>query len=141
MANEIDHLAARVKKLERENRFFKLTGAVLACGVLAFIALGATNRSRVIEAEKITLLDTQGRPRLTIGTPETTGAAVGMRPNEPAVWLTDEKGMDRATLTSEGLYFANEKARPTVDLNSGSAPESSSLRFYDSNGKLFRSIP
>jgi hypothetical protein len=141
MTNEIDHLAVRVKKLERENRFFKLTGAVLACGVLVFIVLGATNKPRIIEAERITLLDTQGRPRLTIGTPETSGAAISMRSNEPAIWLSDEKGIDRAILTSDGLYLANEKARPTVDLISGSTSEASSLRFYDSGGKLFRSIP
>lgn len=141
MTNEINCLAARVKKLERENRFFKLTGTVLACGILAFIVLGAANRPRVIEAEKITLLDTQGHPRLTIGTPETSGAAISMRPNEPAIWLSDEKGIDRAILTSDGLYFANGKGRPTVDLNSGATSEASSLKFYDSNGKLFRSIP
>jgi hypothetical protein len=140
MTSEFDHLAERVKKLERENRFFKLTGVIIACGVLAFVGLGAANRPRVVEAEKIVLRDAQGHSRLTIGTPETTGAAISLRPNEPAIWLSDETGMDRAILTSDGLYFANAKARPTVDLRSGSPSEASSLRFYDSSGKLSRSI-
>ena len=140
MTHEFDQLVARVNKLERENRIFKLTSVIIACGVLVFVGLGAAKRPRVIEAEKIVLRDAQGHSRLTIGTPEATGAAVSLRPNDPAIWLSDETGMDRAILTSDGLYFANEKARPTVDLRSGSPAESSSLRFYDSNGKLSRLI-
>lgn len=138
---DLNHLSERVKRLEYENRLFKLAGTVLALGVLAFASLGAANKPQTIEAEKIILRDAQGHVRLTLGTPGTAGAAFAIQPNDPAIWLSDENGTDRAILTSDGLYFANKNSRPTVSLSSGSASGASSLGFYDPNGKIIRSIP
>lgn len=141
MTPDLDRLAERVKRLERENRFFKLAGAVLACSLLAAVSLGFGNKPRTIEAEKIVLRDAHGRARLTIGTPATNGAALAMQPDDPAIWLTDEKGLDRTIITTDGIYFANEKSLPVIDLNSGAATGAPSLRFYDADGKMIRSLP
>jgi hypothetical protein len=62
---------------------------------------------KTVEAEKIILRDSHGRARLTIGTPEFAGATVDMKPDDPVVWMSDDKGIDRAVLTTDGLFFSD----------------------------------
>lgn len=102
----------RLEKLERQNRRLKQTGvlAILALGALVAMAQAAP-KSRIVKAEQFVLQDSQGRARVTIGTPASSGAAVGLSPDEPAIWFTDEEGQDRATLSSDGLRFADEKGK------------------------------
>ena len=92
-----------------------------------------------IEAEKIVILDTHGRARLMIGTPDVAGAAVAMKLDAPAIWLSDENGSDRTILTSDGLYLANGREKPLVNLSSG--PSRPELRFYGPDGKVSWSAP
>ena len=63
-----------------------------------------------------------------------------VNPDYPVIWLTDDKGTDRAMLTVDGLFFANSKAKPTVSLSS--VPDGmSGLKFYGTNGKVSWSAP
>ena len=54
-------------------------------------------------------------------------------------WLTDDKGTDRAMLTSDGLFFANRDARPTITISSD--PKTSELKLYGIDGKVSWSAP
>jgi hypothetical protein len=110
--SDLQSLASRVENLERQNRLMRRAG----CGVLLLLAvvvtMGQSRQPRTVEAEQFILRDTQGRARLFIGTPRVSGVAIDLGPDEPAVWITDTKGTDRAILMGDGLRFADEKARP-----------------------------
>lgn len=60
----------------------------------------------VVEAQKIVVLDSQGRPRITLGTPSSSGAAFGLKTDDPAIWMSDENGTDPlfAQTAPEGLW-------------------------------------
>jgi hypothetical protein len=139
MRSEIETLTRRIARLERTNRWLKLIGLGVVLISMALVSMGLGRKPRTIEAEKIVILDSHGRARLTIGTPEVAGAAVAMKPDAPAIWLSDESGSDRVILASDGLYFANSHENPLVDLSSG--PSQPELRFYGTDGKVSWSAP
>lgn len=139
MKSEIEALTVRVAQLERANRRLKLIGVGLVLGSVVLVSMGLGGKPRTIEAEKIVILDSHGRARLMIGTPEVAGAAVDMKPDSPAIWLSDESGSDRTILTSDGLYLANGREKPLFDLSSG--PTRPALRFYGPDGKVSWSAP
>jgi hypothetical protein len=64
-----------------------------------------------------------------------------MQPDDPAIWISDAKGTDRAILTAEGIYFAGGNAKRTVDLSSDPRPGMSALKFYGPDGKVSWSAP
>ena len=140
MTSEVDSLVQRIARLERQNRQLKLVGLGIALG-MAFLLTAAAKTPRTVEAEKIVLRDSHGRARITIGTPTSAGAVIGeANPDGPIIWLTDEKGSDRAMLTTGGLFFANGKARPTVSLSSD--PKGvAGLKLYGTDGKVSWSAP
>lgn len=108
----VQRLQVRLDALEKQNRRLKY---IVGAAVLAFILtglMGLTQPHRIVEAEQFVLRDSQGRVRITIGTPKSSGAAVGLQPDDPAIWITDEKGQDRAILTKDNLRFADEKEKP-----------------------------
>jgi len=88
MATEIELSTNRVIRLESEKRFFKLAAAGVALVAAALVLMGAIKSPRTIGAEKIVLLESNGHTRVTIGTPEFVGAAVDMRPDDPAIWIS-----------------------------------------------------
>jgi hypothetical protein len=141
MTSEVEMLAIRVGRLERQNRLLKVIGTGCALGLAALLLAGADKTPRTIEAEKIILRDSQGRARVTIGTPESAGVAIDMKASDPAIWLADEDGTDRAILSVDSLRFGNSKGRPLVALVGDPRPERSALQFYDSNGKVSQSLP
>jgi hypothetical protein len=141
MTSEVEMLAMRVGKLESQNRRLKIIGAGCALGVALLLLLGADKEPRTIEAEKIIVRDSQGRARVTIGTPEFAGVAIDMKASDPAIWLADENGTDRAILSADSLRFGNSKGKPLVALVGDPRPDRSTLQFYDSNGKVSRSLP
>jgi|ERR1035438_5966250 hypothetical protein len=141
MTPESGSLRDRVAHLERENRQLKMVGVAVAVLLVSFVFVGAGKSPRTIAAEKIVLLDSHGRARLTIATPAIVGAVVDTGPDDPVIWLTDDKGADRAMLTADGLYFANDKSRPTVTLSSGPKRGAPALRFYAADGKVSWSAP
>ena len=138
MQSEIETLKIRLAQLERSNRLLKLIGLGVVLGSAALVSMGLGGKPP-IEAEKIVILDSHGRARLMIGTPSVAGAAVDLKPDSPAIWLSDESGSDRAILTSDGLYLANGHEKPLVDLSSG--PSRPTLRFYGPDGKVSWTAP
>lgn len=139
MQSEIDALTARIERLERANRRLKAIGGVVGLASIALLSVGFGGKARTIEAEKIVILDSRGRARLTIGTPKSAGVAVSMEGDAPAIWLSDESGSDRTILNSEGLYLANSRGKRLVDLSGDPArPE---LRLYGPDGTVSWSAP
>jgi len=112
LETHLQRLHARLDALETQNRRLKFIvgAAIFAVGSLGL--MGLTKPHRSMEAEQFVLRDSQGRVRITIGTPKSSGAAVGLQPDDPAIWITDEKGQDRAILTKDNLRFADEKEKP-----------------------------
>jgi hypothetical protein len=140
MTSEVDNLVQRVAKLERQNRQLKMIGLGVALGAATFLLMGAARTPKTVEAEKIVIRDHHGRARITIGTPAFAGAAISTNSDDPMIWLTDDKGADRAMLATDGLSFANGKSRPTVSLSSD--PNGlSGLKLYGTDGKVSWSAP
>ena len=134
MISEIEALTVRVARLERTNGRLKVLGAALLLASMALFSMGFAAKARTIEAEKLVICDSHGRARITIGTPEVAGAAIDLKPDTPAIWLSDESGTDRAILTTDGVYLANGRRKPVAELMDGtSGPE---LRLYGSDGKV-----
>lgn len=134
-------LLARVERLERENRRLKLVGLGVALCITVLLLMAVDKTPKTIEAEMIVVRDSHGRARITIGTPAFAGVTIGAyNPDDPGIWMTDAKGADRAMLVTDGLFFANGKAKPTVSLSS--APDGTSgLKFYGTNGKALWTAP
>lgn len=109
---EFESLQMRVQRLERQNCWMKRAGGGVLLLLAVVVTMGQSRQPRTVEAEQFILRDTQGRVRLTIGTPRVSGAALDTGSDEPALWLIDTNGTDRAILTGDGLRFADEKARP-----------------------------
>ncbi len=140
MTPEINVLTERVERLERQNRILKrATVAILLLVVVA--ALRAQSRpARTIEAEKFVLRDSQGRARITIGTPESSGVAVDTPADEPSIWISDTKGIDRVIVTTEGLRLANDAGRAAASLTF-TRKTGGEIRLYTYDGKLLYYAP
>jgi hypothetical protein len=136
---EMEALAKRVQTLERQNRRTKIATLGIVVALMIVGLSGAGRATRTVEAQKIVLLDSHGRAKLTISTPALEGATVGLGPDDAVIWLTDDNGTDRAMLTSEGLFFANRDARPTITI--GSDPKTPELKLYGIDGKVRWSAP
>ncbi len=108
----VQRLHERVDALERQNWRLKVIVGAAILAVASLGLMGLTEQHRIVEAEQIVVRDSQGRVRVTIGTPKSSGAAVGLQAEDPAIWITDEKGQDRAILTKDNLRFADEKEKP-----------------------------
>ena len=107
--------------------------------LLALVSLGFAGKPRTIEAEQIVIRDSHGRARITIGIPAVAGAAIGIERDPPTIWLADENGADGVILATDGLYFANERAKPLVELSS--SPSQPELRFHGPDGRVSWSAP
>ncbi len=137
MTLKTEELTQRVGRLERENRWLKLLATAVVLASIVLVSVGLGRKPRTIEAEKIVLLDSRGRARVTIGTPEFAGAAVLLKPDAPAIWLSDESGTDRAILMTDGLMFGNGRGKPLVELSANAERGGPELRFYGSDGRVF----
>jgi hypothetical protein len=137
--SEIEVLTQRLARLERANLRLKVLGVGTGLVSGAILLMGFAGQPRTIEAEKIVIRDSHHRARLTIGTPEYAGVAIMMKPDEPAIWLSDENGSDRAIVSSDGLYFANGRGKPLASLSTG--PGQPELRLYGQDGKISWSAP
>jgi hypothetical protein len=139
MTTEMQTLSQRVGRSERENRILKVLALLGVALFATLLLMGASGKPRTIEAEKFILRDNQGHARVTIGTPESAGVAVDTKPTDPVIWLTDEKGADRAILTTDGIRFADALSKPTVDIVS--EPGKSTMRLYGPNREVSWSAP
>jgi hypothetical protein len=141
MPTEVEMLTRRLERVENESRRLKVVVIVIVLIAVVFVSAGAQKEPRVVEAEKFILRDSHGQARLTIGTPSVAGFAIEMGPDDPAIWLTDQKGTDRAVLTLDGLRFANDHAKPLVEIRSDTRPGRSGLRVYGPDGTISWSAP
>jgi len=158
---EIELLTNRVVRLERENRFLKCIGLGIVMVFTSIALLGATKTPRVVEAEKFVLVDSQGKARLTIGTPSfagdhvgtnaarlgcgwrglntcpvSVGNNVGANADDPAIWLSDNQGNDRAMLTMNGVYFLWPNGNKAIDLSVAPDRVWAALELFSPDGRL-----
>ncbi len=140
MNDELNAALIRIERLERQNRRFKQAGAAVLMLVGAAIAMGQARSPRTIEAERFILRDAQGRPRIEIGTPRFSGAAVGLASDEPAIWIMDEKGQARTSISADYVGLATSQGKPLADLQANS-DAGASLNLFGANGKLRWSAP
>jgi len=99
-------------------------------------------KARTVEAEQFIVRDANGHARLTLGTPSASGVAVLMKPDEPAIWLSDPNGLDRAIITADGFRLSSGKGKPVLEIGaSTSTAEPASIRIYDSGSKVVWSAP
>lgn len=94
-------LAERLHRLERENRRWKRAGGVALAVTAAVMLMGQATSSKVIEAERFVLRDSQGRNR---------GGLRVLTDDRPLLQLADEHGRPRAELAvlsnnTPALYF------------------------------------
>src|SRR5437879_6012790 len=104
---ELQDLAQRVERLERENRRLKRAGLVALALAAVLVLTGRARSSRVMEANRFVLRDTSGRVRAELKTEEDLS---------PRLVLLDSHGASRAWLD------LSKKGEPT-------------LRFWDAMGK------
>ena len=101
-------LIKTVETLETENRRLRRIVIAITVALSALFVMGQSRQNRTIEAEKLIIRDSQGRARITIG----TGMGIDMHKDDPAIWLSDDKGHDRVILLTDGLYFADQHSKP-----------------------------
>lgn len=140
MSSELGALSNRLERLERDNRRLKRLGTAILLLASTLLLMGQGRPNRTVEAERFIVRDRQGRVRVEIGTPRFSGAAVGLNSDDPAIWISDEKGQDRAVLTIDGLWFADVKGRKAANLEVESGKRAG-LAFYDKDGKVLWSAP
>ena len=136
---ETQILSQRVGRLERENRILKCFALLFACALLALMSMAASSKPRTVEAEKFVLRDSKGHARVTIGTPEFAGPTILTKATDPVVWLTDERGNDRAVLTMDGLRFIDARTEATLAITSETGK--SAITIYGTDRKVAWSAP
>jgi hypothetical protein len=113
----LEDIAARLLKLERQNRRFKQLGVAVLIASTSLIAMGQAPSKKIIEANEFILRDDSGkvRARLSMTVPE--GAATGF-PSVAQLTLSDEKGKNRVAVSggtsSETLSFVQREPRSGV---------------------------
>jgi len=112
MTSELKPLLERLDRLERRNH--QLTFMTLGIGLVLIVMFVSafSSSKRTVDAERIVVHDNQGRARITLGTPASSGAAVGVGSDEPAIWISDANGIDRTIITTGSVRFADEHGRP-----------------------------
>ena len=74
----LESLSDRLKNLERENRTLKRWGVAGLLALVMFVAMGATQNSQTLTAQKLVITDASGNPRAVLtGTP--TGASLAFQ--------------------------------------------------------------
>lgn len=93
---DIEDLAQRLDRLERENRRLKRVGSLLVVGFAAMVLMGQTvPKSRTLEAERFILKDASGVTRAELGTWAGDFAGLAIRDqggNTQAVLHADKDG-------------------------------------------------
>ena len=140
MTSEMNTLEERVRRLERQNRFIKWIAGGLLSLMMVTVLTAQQRTVRTIEAETFVLRDSNGHARITIGTPQSSGAAIDMRANEPAIWISDAKGNDRVMVTTDGLRLANDSARPAASLTF-TDKKGAEILLYSHDGKVLYHAP
>lgn len=98
-ATELQLLANRIAKLERQNRFWKVTGVLTVLALASLLAIGVraqewprpAQRAKLIEAESFVLTDANG---VTKGEFSTKGGSPSLQlygSNGKVIWSTNPR--------------------------------------------------
>ncbi|MBN2380190.1 hypothetical protein JXM67_10375 [candidate division WOR-3 bacterium] len=136
MNQDINSLAARIKRLEHQNRILKTIGSVLILVMAAFIVIGAVSGSNkqesVVEAEAFVLKDSEGVER----------GRFSVVNNTSDLTLNDPDGDWKLSLKVFGdglpqVYVNTTVMGPGIVLD-GNAP---AIGFFGQDGRPIATIP
>jgi hypothetical protein len=137
---DLEVLHRRLERLERKSRVQQrfIAAAILVVGCV--IVMAETKSVRTVEAERFVLRDKLGRARITIGTPSSSGLAIDTGMDEPVIWISDERGNDRAMFSEEGLRLSDQRFRAAASLTF-TKKDGAEILLYDKEGKLVFHAP
>jgi hypothetical protein len=119
---DLQSLAARIEKLERQNRLLRGAGLALLLLPVALVAMGQARPTRTVEAEEFVLRDSSGTKR----------AALQLTRTEPFEIPEAVPPLKVPAGVSANLTLYGEKGEIRAVL--GAAPLASALAFYGYDG-------
>lgn len=98
-ATELQLLANRIAKLERQNRFWKISGVLAALALAALLAIGVraqewprhAQRAKLIEAEEFVLTDASGVTKGEFSTKDGNPVLQLYGPTGKVIWSTNPR--------------------------------------------------
>jgi hypothetical protein len=120
-------LERRIERLERQNRRYRLGGAILILASAAALCIGMSAPRKTLETDLLLIKDANGTTRMILG----------MADDGPAITMLDEKGKLRANIgvTSKGPEFdfldASETPRLSMSIDDKQVPR---LNLLDNRG-------
>jgi hypothetical protein len=157
--SDFESLAARVEKLERQNRWFKRAALALLLLPATLLVMGQARPTRTLEAQAFVLTDANGIKRADLTVPTDVpvlrffnsagGVTADLGPNGYSIFgagtatYTGDKGpvkisIARLALGPAGLFFSDEHGKTIIELGGLakpdlSAPPSPRLELFDSD--------
>lgn len=125
---QLDQLAGRIDRLERQNRRLRrMLGSLLGAAGLIVLIAAQQGKPQSVEVEKLVVRDAQGKARIQM--------EVGTE--GPIVRLLDEGGTHVASLSASAEAFVIRFFEPRNRLRTGMALQKSgvALVYYDKDGK------
>lgn len=156
---DLQGLATRLERLERENRWLKLGVVVVLLGIAAAVLMGQAMREpKVVTAEQFVLRDSAGEaravltmsgdgPGLTLFGEDGDHAKLRISPAGPELTMYDQGGHMRANLgvQPEGpsltMWSSGMENRSQIYAFLGATEESGGLALYGPEDKLLSSLP
>ncbi|HYJ33633.1 MAG TPA: hypothetical protein VE326_10480 [Candidatus Binatia bacterium] len=120
-------LEQRIGRLERQNRRYRLGGAILVLASAAALCIGMSAPRKTLETDLLLIKDANGTTRMILG----------MADDGPAITMLDEKGKLRANIgvTAKGPEFdfldASETPRLSMSIDDKQVPR---VNLLDSKG-------
>lgn len=127
-------LTQRLERLERENRRWKLLGALGLVAFAAVVLMGQAplgRGSRTIEAERFVLRSTTGETLAVLGV-QRDPSLVAAPSLTPVLIFYDRHRTARATVGEKGFSLIDNEGRPRATL--ATQLDSPALTFYDREG-------
>lgn len=98
-ATELQLLANRIARLERQNRFWKIAGALAALALASLVAIGVraqewprpAQRAKLIEAESFVLTDANGVTKGEFSTKDGNPVLQLYGPRGKVIWSTNPR--------------------------------------------------
>ena len=118
--SNLQSIAARVEKLEKQNRLFKLCGLLLLLSASTLVVMGQARPTRIIEAQTFILKDANGNMRAELNTNKT---------GDPFLSFLGSKGKVNGWVSGDSLTFYDTSARPVMMLGA------TQFSFDDAQGK------
>ena len=115
-SHDLEHIQARLLKLERQNRRFKQLGAALVVIITTVLMMGqAVPSTKSIEAQEFILRDATGkiRAKLSMSEERTINTGTAEKPvpstigSTPTLNLYDDKAVARLTIEGDGTFLGS----------------------------------